>query len=416
MSLAVDELLRAMRTGAPQPDDHVEAFVRGVVDGSVSRPQAAAWLAWAYTRGLTDAETVALTRAMTRSGKVLRWEEGPELRDKHSTGGVGDKVSLVLAPLWAELGYRVPMLSGRGLGHTGGTLDKLESLPGYRTDLSEAHLEALLREVGCFVTGQTAELAPADRVLYLLRNETSTVESIPLIVGSILSKKLAAGVDALTLDVKTGSGAFMEREEDALRLAEALVRVANGAGMACHALVTSMDRPLGRTVGNALEVEESIETLKGGGPPDLVALVVALAEHPDAERVLASGAAYERFARMVRGQGGDPDAPLLGAGTTPLELRADRSGVIQRVDARGVGRAAFVLGAGRLRAEDPVDFGVGVRLRATVGERVRSGDLLAVLHHRDRELERAVELLRSSFVIGDEPPEVAPLVRAVVRA
>ncbi|MEQ1507016.1 MAG: thymidine phosphorylase, partial [Myxococcota bacterium] len=255
-----DELLYAMRSGEPQPPDAIRAFVAGVVDGSVSRPQAAAWLAWAFVRGLTDDETVALTRAMTASGATLQWGDGPEIVDKHSTGGVGDKVSLVLAPLWAELGYRVPMVSGRGLGHTGGTLDKLESIPGYRTDLDEAGLRRVLADVGCFVSGQTASLAPADGVLYALRNETCTVESIPLIVGSILSKKLAAGVSRLVLDVKCGSGAFMQAEDDARALAAALVRVARGAGTTCSALVTSMDRPLGRAVGNALEVREAIAT------------------------------------------------------------------------------------------------------------------------------------------------------------
>ncbi|MCA9493267.1 MAG: thymidine phosphorylase, partial [Myxococcales bacterium] len=327
------------------------------------------------------------------------------------TGGVGDKVSLVLAPLWAELGLRVPMISGRGLGHTGGTLDKLESIPGYRTDLDEPALHALLAEVGCFVTGQTGELAPADRVLYALRNETSTVPSIPLIVGSILSKKLAAGVASLVLDVKTGSGAFMEAESDAVRLAEALVRVARGAGMRCEALVTSMDRPLGRAVGNALEVAEAVDALRGGGPDDLRELVLALADHPDAERVLASGAAYERFRRMVAGQGGDPDAALHGAGTTERPIVATRSGTVHRVDALGVGRAAFVLGAGRRRAEDAVDPGVGVLVEVRPGQEVRAGDLLARLIHRDHETERAAAMLQAAFEVADGPVTTAPLVR-----
>jgi pyrimidine-nucleoside phosphorylase/thymidine phosphorylase len=406
-----DELLYAMRSGSEQPADAIEAFVRGVVDGSLSRPQAAAWLAWAYSRGLTDAETVALTRAMTRSGTTLSWGDGPEVVDKHSTGGVGDKVSLVLAPLWAELGYRVPMISGRGLGHTGGTLDKLEAIPGFRTDLDQDRLQAVLAQVGCFVSGQTASLAPADRVLYALRNETCTVESIPLIVGSILSKKLAAGVSRLVLDVKCGSGAFMVAEDDARALAGALVRVARGAGTDASAWITAMDQPLGGAVGNALEVEESIATLEGGGPADLRELVLVLAQDPRAEQVLASGAAAERFRRMVAAQGGDPDARLHGSGTTVVEVKADRSGVVRRMDARGVGRAAFVLGAGRRRAEDPVDPGVGAIVDRKVGDEVRPGDVLLRLHHRDgRDLEAALALVRDAVEIG-EPVVVPPLVR-----
>jgi pyrimidine-nucleoside phosphorylase len=406
-----DELLYEMRTAAEQPAARIEAFVRGVVDGSVSRPQAAAWLAWAYARGLTDAETVALTRAMTSSGTVLSWEEGPPLVDKHSTGGVGDKVSLVLAPLWAELGVRVPMISGRGLGHTGGTLDKLEAIPGFRTDLGVDELRGVLRRVGCFVSGQTGDLAPADRVLYALRNETCTVESIPLIVGSILSKKLAAGVRRLVLDVKTGSGAFMQRREDARALASALVRVAQGAGMACSALVTAMDRPLGNAVGNALEVAEAVETLRGRGPSDLVELTVRLADHPDAARVLASGAAYGRWERMVAAQGGDPDAELLGGGCERIEVRADRGGVVVRADARGIGRAAFVLGAGRRRAEEAVDLGVGVVLEQKPGDEVRAGDVLAVVHHRGRAVDEALALISDALRVGDGPADdLLPLV------
>lgn len=412
MSWTPDELLYAMRTGEEQPPERIEAFVRGVVDGRVSRPQAAAWLAWAFTRGLTDAETVSLTRVMTESGTTLSWPDGPPLVDKHSTGGVGDKVSLVLAPLWAELGMRVPMISGRGLGHTGGTLDKLESIPGYRTDLQEADLVRILDQVGCFVTGQTATLAPADRVLYGLRNETCTVESIPLIVASILSKKLASGVRRLVLDVKYGSGAFMEHVDDARRLASALVRVARGSGLECHALLTGMHHPLGNTIGNALEVREAIETLEGGGPEDLRALTLALADHPRAAEVLASGAAAERFRRMIVAQGGDPDAALLGPGARTVGIVADRSGTVLAVDARGAGRAAFVLGAGRRRAEDAVDPGVGVTLLVKPGAEVRAGDDLAVLHHRDgHAMHEARSLLQGAVVVGDGPATLTPLVR-----
>ncbi len=417
----IDQILYSMRTGAVQPVENIHAFVEGVVDGSVSRPQAAAWLAWAFQRGLTDAETVALTRAMTHTGHVMRWPEGPELVDKHSTGGVGDKVSLILAPLWAELGKRVPMVSGRGLGHTGGTLDKLEAIPGYRTDLTDDELAVVLREVGAFISGQTASLAPADRVLYALRNETCTVESIPLIVGSILSKKLAEGVQRLVLDVKTGSGAFMTTPEASRALAEALVRVAQGAGVSCSAHITAMDRPLGSAVGNALEVRESVDCLQGGGPDDLRELVVALADDPRAAEVLASGRAYPRFLAMVEGQGGDPRAVDGGVlhgedGVVERVVEAARDGVVERVDAGCVGRAAFVLGAGRRRAEDPVDMGVGARVHAKPGDRVSRGQPLVTLVHRDgRALEEALAYIDEGVVVGDGPADVLPLLVGAVR-
>ena len=415
----VDDLLYAMRTGQEQSDEAIAAFVHGVADGTVSRPQAAAWLAWAYQRGLSDRETVALTRAMTHSGDVLAWDEGPPLFDKHSTGGVGDKVSLVLAPLWAELGVRVPMISGRGLGHTGGTLDKLEAIPGYRTDLDESELRSLLGDVGCFISGQTSELAPADRVLYALRNETCTVESIPLIVGSILSKKLAEGVQHLVLDVKTGSGAFMKRFEDAEELAGALVRVARGAGVECRALITAMDRPLGEAVGNALEVAEAVRCLQGEGPADLREIVIALAGHPAAPGVLDSGRAFARFEAMVEGQGGDPAAltdlsRLAGAGAEVRTVEAAHAGTVERVDALGVGRAAFLLGAGRMRAEDAIDFGVGLEVLVEPGESVEAGQPLVRVHHRGRGLDEALALLDAAVAVGEAVPDVPPLVRAVI--
>jgi pyrimidine-nucleoside phosphorylase len=412
----IEDILTSMRSDEVQSDDAIAAFVAGVTDGTISRPQAAAWLAWAFHRGLTDAETVALTRSMTQSGDVLAWPDGPTLIDKHSTGGVGDKVSLVLAPLWAELGLRVPMLSGRGLGLTGGTLDKLEAIPGYRTDRSEPELRRQLDDVGCFISGQTGRLAPADKVLYALRNETSTVPSIPLIVGSILSKKLAAGVRRLILDVKCGSGAFMQTPDAARALAEALVRVGNGAGMHVSALVTAMERPLGRKIGNALEVEESIDALKGGGPDDLRRLTLDLAQHPDAERVLASGRAFDRFVRMVEAQGGDArslDGGLSGAGCREHVVTADHDGFLTTLDAGGVGKAAFLLGAGRRRAEDPVDFGVGLTLHAQVGDAVVRGQPLVTVHHRDgHALDEALAALAVAIGVGESPGSPPPLVLA----
>ena len=414
MAWHIEVILSMLRDGRELPEDAIYALIQGVVDGTVSRPQAAAFLAWAFTRGLTEPETLALTRAMTETGDQLVWPEGPPLIDKHSTGGVGDKVSLALAPLWAELGNRVPMISGRGLEQTGGTLDKLESIPGYRTDLSTEELQGTLARVGCFISGQTARLAPADRVLYALRNETCTVPSIPLIVGSILSKKLAEGVEELVLDVKVGTGAFMKDVGEARALAEALVEVATDAGLRCRALLTEMSRPLGRAIGNALEVEEAVACLKGEGPPDLRALVVALAGDPRAEDVLDSGAALDRFGRMVEAQGGDRRAlergDLLGGGASRTVVAASTAGVIQRVDALAMGRAAFLLGAGRRRAEDPVDPGVGLLVHVSPGTSVEVGQPIVEIVHRDgRALEQARQLVEDAIEVGDAPVEPAPL-------
>lgn len=397
----VDTLLAAKRDGQELASDDIDRLIAGVVDGSLTRAQAAALLAFIYVQGMTDAETIALTRAMTNSGERLSWAglPGPFV-DKHSTGGVGDKVSLVLAPLWAELGARVPMISGRGLGHTGGTLDKLEAIQGFRTALQPGMLRTVLQEVGCFIAGQTDAIAPADRVLYALRNETSTVPSIPLITASILSKKLAEGIDELVLDVKWGSGAFMQAADQAGRLAESLVRVGTGAGLRVRAELTEMNQPLGLAVGNALEVEEAVACLQGGGPPDLAALCCRLIGDPRAPALLASGAAYERFARMVRAQGGSVDAPLLGGALSEEPLLADRDGVVSRCDAYGIGRAAFVLGAGRLRADQAIHPGVGVRLHAKVGDAVSTGQPLATLVHAGRGLAAARDLLRGAFVLG----------------
>jgi len=396
----IDTILTLRREGAPLSVQQIDAFIAGVVDGSVTRAQAAAFLAFTAVHGMSDAETAALTRAMAASGDQLTWPglEGPFV-DKHSTGGVGDKVSLVLAPLWAELGARVPMISGRGLEHTGGTLDKLEAIPGFRTDLSLDALRQTLSDVGCFISGQTGELAPADRVLYALRNETCTVPSIPLITASILSKKLAEGLDRLVLDVKWGSGAFMKTHAQATELADSLVRVGEASGVRTTAVLTQTNAPLGRTVGNALEVEEAVSCLQGRPEPQLAELVCALIGDPRAAEVLASGAAYERFARMVRAQGGDPDAPLRGGGCSERVIEADCAGVLAECDALGIGRAAFRLGAGRKRAADPVHPGVGVRVHAWPGDRVEPGQPLLTLVHDGAGLEAAEALSREALQI-----------------
>ena len=413
--MQIDELLYSVRAGQQQSVQAIEAFVAGVVSGGISQAQAGAWLAWVFSRGLSDEETMVLTRSMTESGKMFDWGAGPTVMDKHSTGGVGDKVSLVLAPLWAELGYRVPMVSGRGLGHTGGTLDKLESIPGYRCDLTENEMKALLGEVGCFITGQTAELAPADRVLYALRNETCTVESIPLIVASILSKKLAEGLERLVLDVKTGSGAFMKERSQARELAKALVNVASLSGVSCRAVLTDMSTPLGCSIGNGCEVKEAVECLQGGGPADLREVTLALAADERAAAVLDSGRAYERFARMVKGQGGDVGALERGVYRDPgadcYEVKASRSGVVVQLEALGLGRACFVLGAGRRRASDAVDFGVGLKLNAKRGARVEQGQPLVTVFHRDGHgLESCLKHIEQSIDLRDEAMDVLPLV------
>lgn len=413
--MQIDELLYSVRAGEQQDVAAIDAFVDGVVSGSVSQAQAGAWLAWVFARGLSNEETMVLTRAMTESGKMFDWGAGPTVMDKHSTGGVGDKVSLVLAPLWAELGYRVPMVSGRGLGHTGGTLDKLESIPGYRCDLTEHEMQVLLAEVGCFITGQTAELAPADRILYALRNETCTVESIPLIVASILSKKLAEGLERLVLDVKTGSGAFMKERSQARELARALVDVASLSGVQCRAVLTDMSTPLGCEIGNGCEVKEAVECLQGGGPSDLREVTLTLAANERAAAVLDSGKAYERFARMVKGQGGDVRALERGEyrdpGTSEHVVEASRSGVIHQLEAIGFGRGCFVLGAGRRRASDAVDFGVGLTLHAKRGESVESGQPLVTVSHRDgRGLEQCLQQIEQSIDIRAEAMDAVPLV------
>jgi pyrimidine-nucleoside phosphorylase len=369
-------------------------------------------------------ETAALTDAMVRSGVRMAYPEIPGVPvDKHSTGGVGDKTSLILAPLVAACGGYVPMMSGRGLGHTGGTLDKLEAIPGFRTALSLDELRVALRTVGCALIGQTSEIAPADKKLYALRDVTGTVESIPLICASIMSKKIAEGIGGLVLDVKTGAGAFMKTRDDSRRLAAALVNIGNASDVRTEALITSMDAPLGRMVGNSLEVIESIETLKGKGPADLESLSVLLAarmviaarvEHDEAgaERrvrgAIASGAGLEKFRAIVEHQGGDPrvvdDYSRLPSAPDREDVTAPGSGHVRALHAELVGRAAVALGAGRAKLDDVVDPGVGIEVIAPVGTAVRTGEPVLRVHHRgSRGLDDAVALLRHAIEIGAAP-------------
>jgi pyrimidine-nucleoside phosphorylase len=429
------EIIRAKRDGRELPPGALAAFARAAAEGAWPDYQLAALLMAIWLRGMTPAETAALTGAMADNGDRLDWSDlpGPKV-DKHSTGGCGDKTSLVLAPLAAACGVIVPMMSGRGLGHTGGTLDKLEAIPGFRVRLSAAEIRSALVRVGMALFGQTERVAPADRKLYALRDVTATVESIPLITASILSKKLAEGVDALVMDVKFGRGAFMKDVADARSLARSLVDVGRANGLRTEALLTDMHAPLGRAVGNAVEVAECVRCLRGEGPADLEALSVALAAamvrlggvaptDADAERrvraALSSGAALELFRQAVEEQGGDPrvidDPNLLPAAPHRHVLTAERAGFVASVDAEAVGLAAMQLGAGRDKAEDSIDPAVGVVVWAKPGNEVRPRDPLAELHYRnDGALARALGMLTLAFVIADGPPAPSPLILETV--
>jgi len=427
--LAVD-LIRKKRDGSALSQAEIDHFVTGVTAGTFPDYQASALLMAIVLRGMSAAETAWLSDAMVRSGTRMTYPEIDGVPvDKHSTGGVGDKTSLILAPLVAACGGYVPMMSGRGLGHTGGTLDKLESIPGFRTGLSLDELRVALRRVGCAMLGQTSEIAPADKKLYALRDVTGTVESIPLICASIMSKKIAEGIGGLVLDVKTGAGAFMKTLEDSRRLARALVDIGNASGLQTEALITAMDAPLGRMVGNSLEVIESIETLKGNGPADLESLSVLLAarmliaariesdERRAEQRIraaIASGAGLEKLRAIVEHQGGDPraldDYGRLPAAHGRLDVGAAGTGHVSALHAELVGRAAVALGAGRATLDDKIDAGVGIEIVAPVGTTVRSGEPVLRVHHRDgRGLEDAVALLRQAIAINDAP-EPRPLV------
>jgi thymidine phosphorylase len=409
---AVD-LIRTKRDGGELSKAEIGWLIDAYVAGSVPDEQVSALLMAIFLRGMSAVERACLTDAIVASGEVvdLSGLSRPSV-DKHSTGGVGDKVSLVLAPLLACLGAAVPQLSGRGLGHTGGTLDKLEAIPGWRSHLSTKEVVAQLETVGCVICAAGASLAPADRKLYALRDVTGTVESVPLIASSIMSKKIAEGTSALVLDVKVGSGAFMAQRDQAAELASAMVEIGSSRGMRVAALLTSMDVPLGRAVGNALEVTEAVETLEGRGPSDLVEITVALARlglelcglTGDPEQALEDGSALGSWQAMVTAQGGDPAAPLPRASVVEPVV-AGRDGFLDRLDARAVGVAAWRLGAGRARKEDPVSATAGVRCLAKPGEPVQKGQPLLELHTDDpSRLERARQALEGGLRISDSPP------------
>jgi thymidine phosphorylase len=418
----VVDLVRAKRDGRALADAEIDWLIEGYARGALPDEQVAALLMAVYFRGMSPAELAAWTDAIIASGgrMDLSGLARPTV-DKHSTGGVGDKVSLILAPLVAACGAAVPQLSGRGLGHTGGTLDKLESIPGWRSELTPEEIRRQLDEVGCVICAAGRGLAPADRKLYALRDVTATVESIPLIAASIMSKKIAEGTAALVLDVKVGSGAFMTERGRASELASTMVELGKSHGVGVVALLTAMDAPLGRAVGNALEVAESIEVLSGGGPADLVAVTLALAHEMlglaglgdvDPGLALQDGSALERFRAMVVAQGGDPDAPLARAAIVD-EVVADRSGYLSRLDARAVGVASWRLGAGRARKEDPVSPSAGVICRAKPGEAVVAGQTVLELHgERADEIARAREVLVGALEVAESPPSTPPLVLA----
>jgi len=429
------DVIARKRDGHPLTREAIDLFISGVTDGSWPDYQASALLMAITLRGMTPEETHALTDAMVRSGERVDLSDIPGAKvGKHSTGGVGDKVSIVLAPLAAACGLVVPKMSGRGLGHTGGTLDKLESIPGFRIGLGIDEFKTALRAVGTAIIGQTASLAPADKKLYALRDVTATVPSVPLISASVMSKKLAEGCDALVLDVKCGDGAFMKTEAEARALAESLVSIGTRAGVRTEAVITNMDAPLGGAVGNALEIIECIEILKGGGPRHLSDLIVTLASRMlvvggraadvDAEAAaraaLESGRGLEKLRAMIAHQGGDvaviDDYSRLPGARYRRAIAADRSGFVSRVEAESIGRASMALGAGRLRVEDRIDHGAGILLHCRPGDPVAAGDtILELLFNDESGVEGAATLARDAIAIASEPPPLRPLVLGTVR-
>jgi pyrimidine-nucleoside phosphorylase len=425
------ELIAQKRDGKSLSEAQIQRLVRAYVDGELADYQMSAWLMAVFFRGMTNDETVALTKAMLRSGDEIDFSDVPGVKvDKHSTGGVGDKVSLSLAPLVAACGVRVPMISGRGLGHTGGTLDKLEAIPGFDVRLDVDTFRRVVRDVGACMIGQTDRLAPADRRMYALRDVTATVESIPLIVASILSKKLAEGIDALVLDVKVGRGAFMKTDEDARALATALVRVGTAAGKKVVALLTDMSAPLGRTVGNAIETREAIDVLHGKGPADLVEVTLALGSEmlrlgdvarTDAEareklaEAISSGRAAEVMEKMIAAHKGDPsvvrDTSRLALSDMVVPIEASDAGFVKGIDPLEIGLAAVAMGAGRTRADQKVDPAVGIELLVGRGDRVERGAPLAKLYVRSAsDAEAARARVRAAFEIAPEAVTTPPLI------
>ena len=429
------DVIRKKRDGGELSRYEIDSLVNAYTAGDIPDYQVSAWLMAVVLRGMTRPETAALTDAMLHSGDVLDFSSISARKvDKHSTGGVGDKTSLVLAPLAAAAGVAVPMISGRGLGHTGGTLDKLEAIPGFNVNLPVAQFRRILETCGCAMIGQTAEIAPADRKLYALRDVTGTVESPYLICASIMSKKLAEGIDALVLDVKTGSGAFMKTEDDAAFLAELMVETGERMGKEVVALITDMDQPLGSMIGNALEVVEVVEVLRGEGPEDLRQLCLELAGwmlhlggvsatvedgKRQSEKLISSGKALDKFRQMVELQGGDPraidDPKKLPQAQHTMTISSPRGGYLASLKCEQIGTACVVLGGGRERKEDSVDPAVGIVLHKKIGDAVSIGELLATIHYNsEARAQRVGELLEASYQIADSPVEKRPLIHRII--
>jgi len=428
------DIIRKKRDGLALSEKEIQWFIDGYVKGEIPDYQASALCMAIYFKGMNVEETTALTFAIRDSGDKLKFNNIKGLRvDKHSTGGVGDKTSLVVTPIVATLGVKVAKMSGRGLGHTGGTVDKLEAIPGFKTDLPTEEFEEIVNRVGIAIVGQNATLAPADKLLYALRDVTATVDSLPLIVSSIMSKKLAADDDCVVLDVKTGSGSFMKTKEQSRELAEWMVAIGKAAGKRMRALITDMDRPLGHAIGNSLEVVEAIETLKGNGPEDLTELSVALAAHMlvisdrgsyeecerSVRRVIESKEALMTFANMVEAQGGNKEwilhPELFPKAPYSLEVKAETGGYITGVDTEGYGTASLLLGAGRNTKEDKIDFAAGIKLIKKTGDEVKTGDVIAVLYTSDESrLAPAAKRLLNATSIGAKKPEGAPLIYDIV--
>jgi pyrimidine-nucleoside phosphorylase len=426
------ELIEQKRDGGEHDPTELAELILAYARDEVPDYQLAAWCMAVYFRGLTGAETYALTDAMIRSGETidLRAALGRRVVDKHSTGGVGDKTSIAVGPIVAACGVPLGKMSGRGLGHTGGTLDKLESIPGFRVELSTDDLVAQVRDVGMAIVGQTADLVPADKKLYALRDVTATVDIVPLIASSIMSKKLAAGAEAIVLDVKVGDGAFMKTREDAVILAEQMLDLGRRAGREVVCLLTDMDQPLGRAVGNALEIREALDTVRGDGPPDFTQLVLEASAHllalsdlgvdlaegrARAKVAVEDGSALDLYERWVRAQGGDPDPARLPPAEVQHDVAAPRAGTVERLGALAIGNAALDLGAGRRTKEDAIDHAVGIVCHAKRGDAVAAGEPLATVHARDRAgAEAAGEAVLAAYEIGDRAPGTHDVVLEVI--
>lgn len=428
------DIIHKKRDGEALTEAEIRNFVEGYTSGDIPDYQAAALCMAIYFRGMNDKETLALTLAIRDSGDILHFPNIHGLRvDKHSTGGVGDKTSLVIAPIVASLGLKIAKMSGRGLGHTGGTVDKLESFAGLKTDFSTEEFESIVNRTGIAIVGQSAELAPADKKLYALRDVTATVDSIPLIASSIMGKKLAANDDCIVLDVKTGSGSFMKTKEDSIRLAKTMVSIGKGAGKKVRALITDMDVPLGNAIGNSIEVIEAIETLRGEGPEDLTHLCTALASHmlslagygtrteceALAENAISTGKALKKLAEMVKAQGGNPEwvynTQLFPAAAHSSTVSAPRDGYIHHVDTEGYGMASLILGAGRSKKDNEIDHTAGIHLSKKTGDPVKAGEIVATLYsNRAETLSEAARKLLDSTFITDDKPEIDPLILDIV--